>query len=393
MSGGMGRFLRYKMYHPAEDSYLMQKHVKKYSKVDSVLDIGTGTGIQAITAAKNAKKVVAVDIDPESLKYAKKQASGLKNIIFKKSDLFENIKEKFDLILFNPPYLPDKEKIEDKELVSGKTGTDLTIRFLDKATNFLEKEGIILLIASSLSSSAKINEAIEKHLFEKKELEKIHVFFEDIILLKLNKSEILKKLEYEKIKDPKIFAHGKRGVIIKGIYKNKTVGIKIKKKESFAFGTIDNEARFLKILNKENIGPILIMHKENFLMYEFVNGIFIEEFVMKSKKKDIIILLKKIFKKMYLLDSIGINKFEMHHPVKHIIIKDNNPVLLDFERCRRTDDPKNVTQFCDFLISKTFNDMLKEKGLFIEKNQMIESAKKYKEKINKKNFNNILSLL
>ena len=390
--------MKSKMYEPREDSFLMQKYVTMFSKVDSVLDIGTGSGIQAISAAKYAKKVVAIDIDSKSLNYAKKQAKNLSNIVLKKSDLFENIKEKFDLILFNPPYLPDDENIKDNELVSGKTGTDATIRFLENASNHLNENGVILLIVSSLGSLFKINESIEKNLFVQKELEKIHIFFEDIILLKIKKSNILKKLESEKVKNPKVFAHGKRGVIIKGIYKNKTVGIKIKKKESMAFGTIEIEARFLKILNKVDIGPKLIMHKTNFLMYEFVPGIFIEEFVLSNSKKNIIIVLKNVFEQMYILDNLGINKFEMHHPLKHIIIEKNNPVLIDFERCRKTDDPKNVTQFCDFLTSKLFNEMLFEKGIKINKDEMIELAKNYRKEIknktkNKKNFQAILSVL
>ena len=43
----------------------------------------------------------------------------------------------------------------------------------------------------------------------------------------------------------------------------------------------------------------------------------------------------------------------MSHPIKHIIIdKKNKPILIDFDRTRYTIKPANVTQFCDFLISK-----------------------------------------
>ena len=212
-------------------------------------------------------------------------------------------------------------------------------------------------------------------------------------MLKLTKSSILKKLEKEKIIDPKVFDHGKRGVIIKGKYRNKIVGIKIKKEESYAQGTIEIEAKFLKILNKHNIGPKLVMHKNNFLMYEFVNGKFIEEFVKSNNKKNILIVLKNVYEQMYKMDELGINKFEMHHPLKHIIIEKNTPVLIDFERCRHTDDPKNVSQFCDFLISKTFNELLATKDILIKKENMIELAKNYKKNRNKKSFELILSSL
>ncbi len=393
MLEGTERYLKFKMYEPREDSFLLLKYVEKYSDVDLVLDMGTGTGIQANCASEKSKKVYAADIDPEAIKYAKTKYKK-ENIKYIESDLFEKIPEKeFDLIIFNPPYLPEEKNIEDIALFSGKRGVTTTLAFLDQCSGYLKKQGVILLIVSSLASQSKIDETIKKNLLEKKVLEKVHIFFEDIIVLKLSKSSTLKKLESENIKKPKVFSHGKRGVIIKGTYESQTVAVKIKKKESFALGTIDNEARFMKLLNKYDIGPRFIMHKKNFLMYKFVSGIFIEEFVISSKKKDILSVLKKVFYQMYVMDNLGINKFEMHHPIKHIVIKDNNPVLLDFERCRRTEDPKNVTQFCDFLISKKFNSLLKKKEINIEKNQMIRIAKKYKGNRNKKNFEEILSLL
>ena len=60
------------IYKPREDSKLLAKYVKKYAK-GLVLDIGTGSGIQALEAAKkkNVKKVVAVDIQKEVVDYCK----------------------------------------------------------------------------------------------------------------------------------------------------------------------------------------------------------------------------------------------------------------------------------------------------------------------------------
>ena len=65
-------------YEPREDSYLLQKFVKKHA-IGIVLDLGTGLGIQAITASKNkkVKKVLAADINREVLKTAKKNSKNL----------------------------------------------------------------------------------------------------------------------------------------------------------------------------------------------------------------------------------------------------------------------------------------------------------------------------
>jgi len=379
------------IYEPREDSYLLQKYVEKYS-YGKVLDIGTGTGIQAITASKKAKKVIATDVNKEAVKQAKLLAEieRINNIEFIQSDIFSKIpKKKFNLICFNPPYLPKDKNIEDPALFSGKRGYDVTIRFLEQVNNYLKENGIILLISSSLASQSVINDKFKERLLDVKILEKKHVFFEDIILYKLTKSELLKKLENYEIRDSYIFAHGKRGVIIKTKYKKKDAAIKIKREKSKALGNIENEKRFLRLLNKHSIGPKIIEHE--LLMYEFVKGIFIEEFLEKNSKKDILIVLKKIFDQMYKLDKLGINKFEMHRPLKHILIKNNNPVLIDFERARFTQKPKNVTEFCDFMIGNKVKKILDKKRIIINKKNLIDLARNYKKDISRDNYNNILN--
>ncbi len=380
-------------YEPREDSYLLQKYVEKYSK-GNVLDIGTGTGIQAITASKKADEVIASDINQKALEDAQLniEIEKSKNITLIKSNLFNKIpKQKFDLIIFNPPYLPEEKNIEDPALFSAKRGTETTTKFLNTITDFLKPDGIILLISSSLANQNNILETIKNNLLVSEVLETQHIFFEDIILYKLEKSDLLNKLP--NIKNPKLFARGKRGVIIKAKYKKKSVSIKVKKQSSTAFGTIRIEAKFLELLNKHNIGPKLVMYKEHFLMYEFVEGIFIQEFLEKNTKKDILIVIKKVFDQMYTMDQLGINKFEMHRPLKHILIKHNNPVLIDFERCRYTEEPKNVTQFCDFLIGEDVTKLLNNKNIKIDKEKIIELAKKYKKSYSLKDYNNILRIL
>ena len=80
------------------------------------------------------------------------------------------------------------------------------------------------------------------------------------------------------------------------------------------------------------------------------------------------------------LDDLGINKEEMHHPVKHILIGKKDIVMIDFERCSFSEKVKNVTQFIQFITSTNLSKILNEKGIFFDKEKLRDVAKNYKEK-------------
>lgn len=169
-------------YNPREDSYLILKHIKDYSK-GVVLDMGTGSGILAIEAAKYADSVIGVDINEEAIKIVKKKA---KNIKFICSDLFSYFKKhpkKFDLIIFNPPYLPEnKDEPEDiKQMTTGgKEGYEVIEKFLSQAETYLEDNGKILLLFSSLTNKDRVNDIINKNNFKYKEIDKQKLHFEEL---------------------------------------------------------------------------------------------------------------------------------------------------------------------------------------------------------------------
>jgi len=92
------------IYEPNDDSYLLKEFVLKHAR-GKVLDMGTGSGIQAEAALEKTQDVLAADINNEAAEFCKK-----KGINAVQSDLFENINHKFDLIIFNPPYLPEERE-------------------------------------------------------------------------------------------------------------------------------------------------------------------------------------------------------------------------------------------------------------------------------------------
>ena len=139
-----------------------------------MLDMGTGTGFIAF-AARNVREVIGVDIDKESIDHANERNES-DNIKFYESDLFSNVSGKFDLITFNPPYLPPSEYDDGIDT----TDHGIIERFLYQAKNYLKKNGKILIVFSSLSNFKRDN----SYRWEK--LDEISVGFEKLFVYELS---------------------------------------------------------------------------------------------------------------------------------------------------------------------------------------------------------------
>ncbi len=190
------------------------------------------------------------------------------------------------------------------------------------------------------------------------------------------------------VKNIRKLARGCRGVIYLGNLKNKAVVIKIKKKSSKAENTIANETKWLKLMNRHDIGPQFILSSNDYLLMEYLPGERIWEFMQHSTRSEIRRVIRDVIHQCYLIDKMKINKEEMHHPIKHIVIGDGVK-LIDFERCHRSEKPKNVTQFCSFLTSGHFSYGLENKGMIISK-KILVFAQKYKKNMTEENLQLIL---
>lgn len=116
-------------------------------KGENLLELGTGTGFVAIAASKKGKKVTATDINPLAIK-ACELNSKLNNVYLEiiQSDLFENVKGKFDIIAFNPPISIDKaNSVFTHKVKSFIRGTKLLRSFLRSTYSKLNKSILILI--------------------------------------------------------------------------------------------------------------------------------------------------------------------------------------------------------------------------------------------------------
>jgi release factor glutamine methyltransferase len=146
------------VYRPDADTYLLLEAARQEVKPsDRVLEVGTGSGLISCELAK-VSEIVATDINPHAVLCASK--AGIEVV---RTDLVSGFRGTFDLILFNPPYLPTQsaERIDDwleYALDGGENGRAVIERFARSVGNVLATDGRILLLVSSLTGIGEVQE-------------------------------------------------------------------------------------------------------------------------------------------------------------------------------------------------------------------------------------------
>lgn len=180
------------VYPPSEDSYLLIEVInpKNFRKA---LEIGVGSGIISLHLAKEIDTVFGCDINPYSLSLSKQNAlaNSINNIYLFSSNIFSSIKigTLFDLIVFNPPYLPVESpprKLIDLSYHGGIDGGDHIRSFLDSLGLFLSKNGTAYLLQSSLYPLENTTKYLEKNNFEYDIKKTLKLDFETLYVLEIS---------------------------------------------------------------------------------------------------------------------------------------------------------------------------------------------------------------
>ncbi len=175
------------IYQPSEDSYLLSEILKQElpkllekNKDLRFLEIGAGSGIHLETAFNSGVKrenIFSCDINQKAVDHC-----SLLGFNCVHSNLFENIGGKFDVIIFNPPYLPeDKDEPEDSKLATtgGVKGSEIINEFIIESKKYLKDGGRIYLVISSLTKNLYFS------TYKKKEIGCEKLFFEKLCVLEL----------------------------------------------------------------------------------------------------------------------------------------------------------------------------------------------------------------
>lgn len=155
------RGIETEVYQPAEDSRLLaEAAVSHCNPADLVLEVGTGSGYVAATVQDEVgARVVGCDLNPHACAQARER--GVEAVRTNLTDGFRD--GVFDVVLFNPPYLPTDPDAEwddwmEIALSGGETGREVIDPFLDAVGRVLAPDGDVLLLVSTLTNLDAVRE-------------------------------------------------------------------------------------------------------------------------------------------------------------------------------------------------------------------------------------------
>lgn len=173
-----------RVYPVEEDTLLLLEAARAECRPgERVLEIGCGSGYISGEISRTAE-VIATDINPYAVRAARKLG-----IDVVRADLFSGICGLFDLVIFNPPYLPTSpdERMDDwleYALDGGPDGRFVIARFIDGVGSMLAPGGRFLLLVSSVTGIAEVVRMIRDAGFRAEEVTRTQVEGEDLVVLR-----------------------------------------------------------------------------------------------------------------------------------------------------------------------------------------------------------------
>jgi release factor glutamine methyltransferase len=180
------------MYAPSDDTFVLADCIRQYNG-RRALEIGVGSGLLLNILEKNFAYVAGSDIDLQVLQHCKQQTSSSSsaNVLLVCCDAGSAFGiGKFDLIVSNPPYLPNDDdnnnNILDPTVHGGPTGIEATIHFINSALPLLAEDGKMLIVISSFANSSALDKLVIENSMHKKVVKEKRLFYETLSIVELS---------------------------------------------------------------------------------------------------------------------------------------------------------------------------------------------------------------
>jgi release factor glutamine methyltransferase len=184
------------VYTPEEDTFLLLKAALAEARPqDRALEVGCGSGFISLELSTRVASLLATDINPHAVRATKQhaveaEATKAKEIEVVRADLFRGIEGRFNLIIFNPPYLPTKKAERDSRWINyaldgGESGRETIDRFLKYLPDHLCPGGSALLLISSLTGPGEVQKTALARGLTVKTVASDRCFFEQLYVLRL----------------------------------------------------------------------------------------------------------------------------------------------------------------------------------------------------------------
>jgi len=172
------------IYRPSDDTFLMLDAISDFSfKGKKTLDMGTGSGMLGLFAAIHGANVTVADIDESAARHAAMAARSLGvNVNAVVSNLFSSVHGQFDVVLFNPPYLPSTTTT-DNATDGGAMGAAVANRFLQELPKHLKGNGAAFLLLSSQNDPSSLSRKHQELSFTL--VKRRALFFEELQVFRL----------------------------------------------------------------------------------------------------------------------------------------------------------------------------------------------------------------
>lgn len=197
--------------------------------------------------------------------------------------------------------------------------------------------------------------------------------------------------------DVPVLGKGYVGVVVAAHASKGKVALKIRRVDADRT-TMKQEARMLQRANAVGVGPRLLNATDNFLIMEFVGGRLLPRWIEKLEGRGtrykIRNVLRDILEQCWRLDEAGLDHGQLSRAPKHIIIDEKDtPYLVDFETASGNRRVSNVTSIAQYLfIGSEVARKMKRKAGKIDRTQLVDALKNYKEKRTRENFERILGI-